>query len=98
MTSLLCATIGLLVALGLLWTGRRDLTHPAVAFGSVWFFFVAVAQLQLTDFERVWSLGFSAMVVGGGILFAAAALWAGGTDPLRGRQGPFSAEGLGPVA
>jgi hypothetical protein len=74
----------LLIAGTLLYLGRRDLTRPAVAFGVPWFAFVAIAQLRLTELEGAWSTGFTLTVLGGGLLFIAAATLAGGTAPARG--------------
>lgn len=75
-----------------MWLGRRDLTRPAVAFGSVWFAWVALAQLQLTTLEEDWSTGFALMVLGGGALFVIAATLAGGTAPARGSVGLAAGE------
>ena len=85
MTSqILIAGAALAIAGTLLWCGRRDLTRPAVAFGATWFFFVAVAQMELTDLEQPWGTAFTFLVFGGGLLFVVAALIAAGTAPARG--------------
>jgi hypothetical protein len=68
----------------LAWLGRRDVTRPAVAFGVVWFGFIAVAQLHLTELERDWSAGFTRTAFAGGLVFIVAATLAGGTAPARG--------------
>jgi hypothetical protein len=73
------------IALAVVVLGRRDLTRPAVAFGAVWFAFVALAQLRLTSEESPWSTGFAALVIAGGTCFAGFALLAAGTAPARRR-------------
>lgn len=73
-----------LIALGILWLGRRDVTRPYVAFGVTWFGFVALAQARLTDLERPWSTGFTLLALGGGLVLTLAALLAAGTAPARG--------------
>jgi hypothetical protein len=82
--SVLTAAGALLIAGGLLWLGRNDLTRPAVAFGVPWFGFVALGQLRLTELEQPWSAGFTAVAIGGGLAFVLAAIVAGGTAPARG--------------
>jgi oligosaccharide repeat unit polymerase len=62
---------------------RRNLVHPAAAFGLPFFFFVAAAQLHLTHFMHDWSASFAAMVLGGGALFCAGAFFACGTRAPR---------------
>jgi oligosaccharide repeat unit polymerase len=73
------------IAAATLYLGRRDVTRPAVAFGTVWFGLIAVAQLRLTQIETAWSTGFTLLAFAGGLLFMAAAVVAGGTDAARGR-------------
>jgi oligosaccharide repeat unit polymerase len=72
------------VVVVLLAFGRREVTHPAVAFGAAWFGCVALAQLRLTTFEQRWSQGFAVLVVSGGAVFVVAALFMGGVSPVRG--------------
>lgn len=72
----------------LLWLGRHDLTHPAVAFGAVWFAWVAISQIHLTEVEGPWSLDFAAIVFGGAFVLVAAAVAAGGTARVRGTIRP----------
>jgi hypothetical protein len=80
--------VALVVCASLLWLGRHDLTHPAVAFGAVWFAWVAISQLRVTEVEGPWSVGFAAVVFGGAFLLMAAALVAGGTAVVRGTIRP----------
>ena len=80
--------VALALCASLLWIGRRDLTHPAVAFGVVWFVWVAISQLRVTDAEGAWSLGFASIVFGGAFLFIAAAVISGGTAAVRGTIRP----------
>jgi hypothetical protein len=82
------ALIALAIAGSIFWLGRRDLTHPAVAFGVAWFLSVAITQLELTPFVHAWSVSFALMVIGGGLAFVAAATIAAGTDPARGTVRP----------
>ena len=64
--------------------GRRDVTHPAVAFGVLWFLFTALAQLRLTPFEHAWSGGFAALVFAGAVALLSAILLATGGTCTRG--------------
>lgn len=75
----------LATAAAILYLGRRDLTRPAVAFGAIWFGFVAVAQLRLTEVETPWPTGFVVLVFAGGLVFVLASVLAGGTERARGR-------------
>ena len=84
MNPALIAFAAYVLALLIGFAGRRDLAHPAVAFGVPWFAFAGLAQLRLTPFEHPWSTGFAAMVLGGGLLFVLAAGAVGGTDRVRG--------------
>jgi hypothetical protein len=81
------AAVAALIALSLAWLGRGDVTRPAVAFGVIWFGFVALAQLQLTELEHAWSSRFALTALGGGVIFVVAATLAGGTEGARGRVG-----------
>ena len=86
----------LAIAAAILWLGRRDLTHPAVAFGLAWFLSVAITQLDLTSFVQPWSGSFALLVFGGGLAFVAAAVISAGTDRARGtvaRSDPTTSRG-----
>jgi oligosaccharide repeat unit polymerase len=83
-SQVLTAVAAVLIALVVLWCGRRDVSRPAVAFGVPWFSFLALAQLRLTDVERPWSTGFTLVAFGGGLAFVVAALLAGGSAGVRG--------------
>ena len=76
------------IAAAIFWLGRRDLAHPAVAFGLAWFICVAITQLDLTTFVQPWSGSFALLVFGGGLAFVAAATIAAGTAPARGTVAP----------
>lgn len=73
-----------LIAVCILYLGRRDLTRPSVVFGTVWFGFVGLAQLRLTEQETPWGTDFTILVFAGGLAFVVAALVAAGTAPARG--------------
>lgn len=75
----------LAIAVATLVLGRRDVTRPAVAFGSVWFGCIALAQLRLTEVETQWSPGFTRLAFAGGLAFMLAATVAGGTAHARER-------------
>ena len=89
-TTALCAAAGVLGAAVIIWLGRRDLAHPAVAFGGLWFGFVALAQLRLTEFEHAWGWEMTALTLGGGALFVVSAAAAAGTASVRGRRPDLS--------
>ncbi|HEX8646000.1 MAG TPA: hypothetical protein VF715_03805 [Thermoleophilaceae bacterium] len=83
MAEVLTAVAALAIAALTLFLGRRDVTRPAVAFGVVWFGFVALAQLRLTTLETPWPAGFRLLVFAGGLAFVGAATLAGGTAAVR---------------
>ncbi|HEX2085214.1 MAG TPA: O-antigen polymerase [Solirubrobacteraceae bacterium] len=84
MVPLVSGLLAAAVCAALLYAGRRDLTHPAVAFGAVWFLFVAAAQLELTGYQHEWSATFAVVAIAGGLAFVAGAGVAAGTGRLRG--------------
>jgi oligosaccharide repeat unit polymerase len=82
--ALATASVAAAVAGTAVYAGRRDLTHPAVSFAAIWFGFAALAQLRLTGFENRWSTTLTLLVLGGGAVFALAAVFAAGAEPVRG--------------
>lgn len=86
------ASAAVLCLLAVLYFGRRDLTHPIVAFGSIFFAFVTLAQIRLTPFEKPWSAEFALVVFGGALLFVAAALLTAGSRGVRGSFAVKAAE------